>query len=59
MLQNLGSAEIIIIGVILLVFFGSKKLNELARGLGESVKEVRKMTHEGTDNETKGGGESQ
>jgi len=56
MLQNLGSAELIIIGVILLVFFGSKKLNELARGLGESVKEVKKITLDPED-EAKGGGD--
>jgi sec-independent protein translocase protein TatA len=34
--------EIIIIAVVLLILFGGKKLPELARGLGESIKEFRK-----------------
>ncbi len=57
MLQNLGSAELIIIGVILLVFFGSKKLNELARGLGEATKEVKKLKFT-DDGEPKGGADT-
>jgi len=46
MLGNLGTAEVLIIGVVVLMFFGSKKLNELARGLGESSKEYKKMKRE-------------
>ena len=46
MLSNLGSAEIIIIAVLILVFFGSKKLKELARGLGEATKEAKKIGEE-------------
>ncbi len=43
MLSNLGSGEIVVIAIIVLVLFGSKKLNELAHGLGESVKEIKKI----------------
>ena len=43
MLKNLGPIEIIVIGFVLLLLFGSKKLNELARGLGESSKEFKKI----------------
>ena len=43
MLGNLGTAELLIIAIVVLVFFGSKKLNELARGLGESTKEYKKI----------------
>ena len=46
MLKNLGAGEITIIGILLLVFFGSKKLNEFARGLGEATKEARKAKSE-------------
>lgn len=46
MLSNLGTVEVIIIGIILLVFFGSKKINELARGLGEATKEAKKIQKE-------------
>lgn len=41
--------ELLIILVIILLLFGAKKLPELARGLGESVKEVRKGFSEDTD----------
>ena len=44
MLDNLGSGEIVVIAILVLVLFGSKKLNEFARGLGESVKEIKKAT---------------
>lgn len=40
--QNLGTTELIIIALILLVLFGSKKLPEFIKGLGEAVKEFRK-----------------
>jgi len=39
----LGKTEdLVIVLVIVLVLFGAKKLPELAKGIGESVKEVRK-----------------
>ena len=44
MLGNLGSGEIVVIAILVLVLFGTSKLNELARGLGESIKEVKKIT---------------
>ena len=34
--------ELLVILVIILVLFGGKKLPELARSIGQSVKEVRK-----------------
>jgi sec-independent protein translocase protein TatA len=34
--------DLVIVLVIVLLLFGSKKLPELARSLGQSVKEVRK-----------------
>ena len=37
----IGTGEIIIILVIILVLFGPKKLPELARAVGRSVKEYR------------------
>lgn len=41
MLANIGSTEIIVIAVIVLILFGGKKLPELAKGLGEAFKEFR------------------
>ncbi len=43
---NLGSPELIVLAMIMLVFFGAQKLKELARGLGESAKEIKKLQKE-------------
>ena len=45
-LGNLGTTEILIIGIILVVLFGGKKLSQLARGLGESGKELKNAKKE-------------
>ena len=42
MFGNIGTGEIIIILVIILVFFGAKKIPELASGLGKGMREFRK-----------------
>ena len=41
MLANIGSVEIIVIAVIILILFGGKKLPEMGKGLGESLKEFK------------------
>ena len=46
MFQNIGTTEIIIIGIVLMVLFGSKKLVDFARGLGESTKELKRAGKE-------------
>ena len=43
MFGNIGSGELIIIGIVVLLFFGSKKLKELGRGLGETSREFKKI----------------
>ncbi|HCS79140.1 TPA: twin-arginine translocase TatA/TatE family subunit [Patescibacteria group bacterium] len=43
---NLGTPEIVVIGIVLLILFGGKKLPELARGMGSSLKEFRKAAGE-------------
>ena len=48
-LFNLGGGEIILIIVLVLVLFGAKKLPELAKGLGQGIKEFKKATREVTD----------
>lgn len=40
--------EALLIMVVLLVFFGAKKLPELAKGLGQGIKEFKKATNEVT-----------
>ncbi len=51
---NLGSPEIIVLAIIVLVLFGGKKLKELAQGLGEGAKEFKKIKKE-FDNEENNG----
>ena len=48
-LFNLGGGEIILILALILVMFGAKKLPELAKGLGQGIKEFKKATKEVTD----------
>lgn len=46
---NLGGGEIILILAIVLILFGAKKLPELAKGLGQGIKEFKKATNEVTN----------
>lgn len=43
---NLGVPELLVILLIVLVFFGSKKIPELAQGLGKGIREFRKAARE-------------
>lgn len=46
MLGGLGTTELVFLSSFLLVFFGGKKLPELARGIGDSVREFRRAIKE-------------
>jgi len=48
-LFNLGGGEIILVLALVLILFGAKKLPELAKGLGQGIKEFKKATKEVTD----------
>lgn len=50
---SLGPSELIIILAIVLLLFGSKKLPELARGLGKGMREFQKAKNEIEDEITK------
>ena len=41
---NLGGGEVLLILAIVLILFGAKKLPELAKGLGQGIKEFKKAT---------------
>lgn len=44
--MNFGGPDLIIILLIILVLFGAKKLPELAKGLGQAIKEFQKAKDE-------------
>ena len=45
--------ELVVILVIIVVLFGGKKLPQLAKGIGESVREIRKGFHSDATDEVK------
>lgn len=49
MFGNLGTGEILLILLIVLIFFGAKKIPDLAQGLGKGVREFRKAMRDVQD----------
>jgi sec-independent protein translocase protein TatA len=56
---DFGAPELIVILIIILLLFGSRKLPELSRSLGESMREIRKGIsddgHQSKKNDEKSG----
>lgn len=50
MFRSIGTTELIIIAVVLLIIFGGKKLPELGKGIGDAIREFKKST-KGKDKE--------
>lgn len=48
---GLGGPEILLILAVVLLLFGAKKLPELAKGLGKSIKEFKKSSSGDDDDE--------
>ena len=46
MFNNIGTTEILIIVLVLIVLFGGNKISEVAKGLGEATKEFKKAQKE-------------
>ena len=46
---NLGLTEMLLIGILLLIFFGPSKLPELGKALGKGIQEFKKASREITD----------
>ena len=55
---GLGSQEILIILVLVLLLFGAKRLPELARSLGQGIREFRKSVKEISEESDDSGSES-
>lgn len=46
---GLGSSELIIIAIIVFLLFGAKRLPEVGKGLGQAIKEFKKVKREVSD----------
>jgi sec-independent protein translocase protein TatA len=46
MFENIGVGEIVLIMVFIIVFFGAKKIPEIAKGLGSGIREFRKAARD-------------
>ena len=51
-----GAPELIIIGVIVLLIFGAKRLPEIGKGIGSAIREFRKVKQDISLNGEKGAG---
>jgi len=49
----LGGQEILLVLVIVLIFFGGRKIPELMRGLGKGVKEFKDATKDNSNDQPK------
>jgi len=50
MLQSIGTTELLVVAAVLFFLFGSKKIPEFFKGLGDAVKEFRKAAKDVGDN---------
>jgi len=46
MLLFIGGSEIIVVLLFIVMFFGSKKIPELAKGLGKAMREVKDASND-------------
>ena len=53
MFSNFGTTELLIIAALILLLFGGRKLPELGKGLGESIKELGRAFSGDDDNKKK------
>ena len=50
MFDNIGIGEIILIVVAILIFFGPKKIPDIAQGIGKGIREFKKAMRDVEDN---------
>jgi sec-independent protein translocase protein TatA len=46
MVENFGMGELLVILVVVLLLFGSKKIPEIAQGLGKGIREFKKSVND-------------
>jgi sec-independent protein translocase protein TatA len=44
MLKGIGTTEILVIALIIILLFGGKKIPEFFRGVGEAIREFKKSS---------------
>ena len=50
---GLGTPEIILIAIVILVLFGAKKIPEMMQGVGKGIREFKKASRDDDDNPNK------
>ncbi|MBP7740976.1 twin-arginine translocase TatA/TatE family subunit [Candidatus Woesebacteria bacterium] len=53
MLKNIGTTEILIIAALILIFFGGKKLPELAKGISQAIREFKDASKDDSKKDAK------
>jgi len=46
MFKNIGTTELIIVAVVIVLLFGGKKIPEFMKGIGEAIKEFRRASND-------------
>lgn len=52
-MPNIGLQELVVIFLVILLLFGAKRLPEIGRSLGQSIREFKKAFQQGPDSEKK------
>jgi sec-independent protein translocase protein TatA len=54
MFGDIGFTEILIIVLVILIFFGARKIPEIAQGFGKGIREFKKAVKDTGEDEKKG-----
>jgi len=46
MLKNIGTTEVVVVAIVVVILFGGKKIPELVRGFAEAIREFRRASKE-------------
>jgi len=44
MLQNIGTTEVVVVALVIVILFGGKKIPELVKGFAEAIREFRRAS---------------
>ena len=47
MLKNIGTTELVIIALVVVLLFGSRKIPEFMKGIGEAIRQFRNASKNG------------